>query len=200
MRQPHRLVELFTLISGWSVIIALPVIGPAVIESTTRGSFYGLSGAWCWIGTRYGPERVIYLYVSNSLYKHGMWAIFSFPGLGLRSSKLFPHYLQYVGPFWYSIPPITILSALIYLRFTGLISLDDGGKMRFHFRRRSYTSSHSRPHRTGCFPSFGVPRTHRVGSSHLEDTGGITSETSQSAGNMPMKRVARRIMWYPLGK
>lgn len=54
------------LIVGWTIIIVLPIVGPYVIEDVERsGSFYGLSGAWCWLGDGYQLERFIYLYVSD---------------------------------------------------------------------------------------------------------------------------------------
>lgn len=51
-------------VAGWTVIIVLPIIGPYVIQNLERnGYFYGLSGAWCWIGDGYQLERFLYLYL-----------------------------------------------------------------------------------------------------------------------------------------
>ncbi|KAF8506124.1 hypothetical protein JB92DRAFT_2833034 [Gautieria morchelliformis] len=44
------------------MLIVAPILGPTVIQTPARGSFYGLSGAWCWIGTGYSAERLIFLY------------------------------------------------------------------------------------------------------------------------------------------
>ncbi|CAE6444323.1 hypothetical protein ACGC1H_004911 [Rhizoctonia solani] len=50
--------------AGWIVIIALPIAGPYAIQNLEKaGYFYGLSGAWCWIGDGYQLERFIYLYL-----------------------------------------------------------------------------------------------------------------------------------------
>ena len=71
VKQPHRFTVLLVLVGGWSILIFLPILGPTIIQQPSRGPFYGLSGAWCWIGNKYGAERVIYLYVSTS---HHFWA------------------------------------------------------------------------------------------------------------------------------
>ena len=67
VRKPHRLLAPIILVLGWTVLIVLPILGPTVIQTSKRGSFYGLSGAWCWIGTGYNFERLAYLYVCNGL-------------------------------------------------------------------------------------------------------------------------------------
>lgn len=64
VRKPNRLIAPIVLFVGWTVLIVLPIVGPTLIETRTKGSFYGLSGAWCWLSVPYGTERVIYLYVS----------------------------------------------------------------------------------------------------------------------------------------
>lgn len=52
--------------AGWTVIIVLPIVGAYSIENLEKaGHFYGLSGAWCWIGDGYQLERFLYLYVSG---------------------------------------------------------------------------------------------------------------------------------------
>ncbi|KAG9078886.1 hypothetical protein FS749_009058 [Ceratobasidium sp. UAMH 11750] len=49
---------------GWTLITVLPILGPTVIENVAkRGHFYGISGAWCWIGDDYQAERFIYVYM-----------------------------------------------------------------------------------------------------------------------------------------
>ena len=64
INQPRQFTVLSVLIIGWSILILLPILGPTIIQTPERGSFYGLSGAWCWMGRRYRVERVVYLYVS----------------------------------------------------------------------------------------------------------------------------------------
>ncbi|CAE6534489.1 unnamed protein product [Rhizoctonia solani] len=49
---------------GWLTIIILPVVGPYGIENVgTRGPFYAISGAWCWVGDGYQLERFLYVYM-----------------------------------------------------------------------------------------------------------------------------------------
>ncbi|KAF8589418.1 hypothetical protein K439DRAFT_1658006 [Ramaria rubella] len=62
LKKPHRLAVPLVMISGWSLLIILPIVGPTLIQDSKRGSFYGLTGAWCWVGTGYGAERLVYLY------------------------------------------------------------------------------------------------------------------------------------------
>ncbi|KAJ1310563.1 hypothetical protein OPQ81_007292 [Rhizoctonia solani] len=50
--------------AGWIVIIVLPIGGPTLIQNLEKaGYFYGLSGAWCWVGDGYQLERLLYLYM-----------------------------------------------------------------------------------------------------------------------------------------
>ncbi|QRW26832.1 hypothetical protein RhiXN_01427 [Rhizoctonia solani] len=50
--------------AGWIVIIVLPIAGPYLIQDVEKaGYFYGLSGAWCWLGDGYQLERFLYLYM-----------------------------------------------------------------------------------------------------------------------------------------
>ncbi|KAF8602763.1 hypothetical protein BDV93DRAFT_557237 [Ceratobasidium sp. AG-I] len=49
---------------GWILIIVLPIVGPYMIQDLERsGYFYGLSGAWCWIGDGYQLERFLFIYM-----------------------------------------------------------------------------------------------------------------------------------------
>ncbi|CAE6442442.1 unnamed protein product [Rhizoctonia solani] len=51
-------------VSGWILITVLPIVGPFVIQKLeTKGEFYGVSGAWCWIGHGYQLERFLYVYM-----------------------------------------------------------------------------------------------------------------------------------------
>ncbi|KAF8504245.1 hypothetical protein BU17DRAFT_58222, partial [Hysterangium stoloniferum] len=63
VKKPHFLAAPIVLTLGWSTLIILPIVGPTLIQTTKRGSFFGLSGAWCWVGVGYGTERLLYLYV-----------------------------------------------------------------------------------------------------------------------------------------
>ncbi|QRV86824.1 G protein coupled glucose receptor regulating Gpa2 protein [Ceratobasidium sp. AG-Ba] len=63
-RKPSIWVTRIVLGVGWTVILVLPIIGPHLIEDLDKhGYFYGLSGAWCWIGDGYQVERFVYLYM-----------------------------------------------------------------------------------------------------------------------------------------
>jgi hypothetical protein len=65
-RKPPRWLTRTIFVAGWAVIIILPIVGPLLIEDSEHsGYFYGLSGAWCWLGDGYQLERFIYLYVSE---------------------------------------------------------------------------------------------------------------------------------------
>ncbi|KAG9087926.1 hypothetical protein FS749_002551 [Ceratobasidium sp. UAMH 11750] len=49
---------------GWTVILVLPIVGPHVIQDVDKsGHFYGVVGAWCWIGPGYQLEWFLYLYM-----------------------------------------------------------------------------------------------------------------------------------------
>ncbi|KAG9090567.1 hypothetical protein FRC06_000979 [Ceratobasidium sp. 370] len=65
MKKPPVWLTRFLLAVGWSLMLILPILGPTVIQNVnTRGHFYGISGAWCWIGDGYQVERFIYVYAS----------------------------------------------------------------------------------------------------------------------------------------
>ena len=55
-----------TLFGGWSFIFMIVSLGPSVIETPERGPYFGVSGAWCWITSAYGPEQTYmeYFFVS----------------------------------------------------------------------------------------------------------------------------------------
>ncbi|KAG9098690.1 hypothetical protein FRC06_006076, partial [Ceratobasidium sp. 370] len=63
-KKPPVWVTRIILGAGWTVILVLPIVGPHAIQNVDkRGYFYGLSGAWCWIGGGYQLERLLYLYM-----------------------------------------------------------------------------------------------------------------------------------------
>ncbi|KAF8509978.1 hypothetical protein JB92DRAFT_2943073 [Gautieria morchelliformis] len=178
IKQPHRLTVPIVLVIGWSILIFLPILGPTIIETSTRGPFYGLSGAWCWIGNGYGAERVIYLYG---------WV---FAALGSSF----------------------IIYTLVYLRFSGFIAFDDAGKMQLRTRRAPRESAFSYPilsptetsspssksRESQGFPWHKVTRGKYAASDHHGHIREPVSESFLSSPNTQLKRVARRIMWYPL--
>lgn len=57
-RSPPRWVPVLAIVLSWALIVFLALVGPLVIEKRTgKGTFYGGSGAWCWIGQKYQVER-----------------------------------------------------------------------------------------------------------------------------------------------
>ncbi|KAG8692403.1 hypothetical protein FRC08_009797 [Ceratobasidium sp. 394] len=52
-----------TLVIVWSGIITIVIVGPTVIESETRGDYYGRAGYWCWITSGYNTERFVLQYL-----------------------------------------------------------------------------------------------------------------------------------------
>ncbi|QRV99363.1 G protein coupled glucose receptor regulating Gpa2 protein [Ceratobasidium sp. AG-Ba] len=64
LKKPPVWVTRCCLGVGWTLIFLLPILGPTVIQNVDkRGHFYGISGAWCWIGDGYQVERFIYVYM-----------------------------------------------------------------------------------------------------------------------------------------
>lgn len=67
LKKPPIWVTRTLFVAGWALIIVLPIIGPYLIQNLERsGYFYGISGAWCWIGDGYQLERFLFIYVSYS--------------------------------------------------------------------------------------------------------------------------------------
>ncbi|KAF9647845.1 hypothetical protein BDM02DRAFT_3079599, partial [Thelephora ganbajun] len=58
-----RWAALIALISANAIIILLVCLGPTVLDSKTRGPFYGISGYWCWITDEYQSERITMAYM-----------------------------------------------------------------------------------------------------------------------------------------
>jgi hypothetical protein len=102
--------------------------------------------------------------------------------------------------------------ALIYLRFSGFITFDEAGKMRLRIRRSSPQSTFSypiispteisspslKPRESEGFPWSKVTRSNYAASDHDGHIGGLGSESFSPSPNTQLKRVARRIMWYPV--
>ncbi|KAF7362109.1 Git3 domain-containing protein [Mycena venus] len=53
-----RFTLLTTLIAGWSGIGAIVIAGPAALNTSHHGPFYGISGYWCWISPEYTTSRI----------------------------------------------------------------------------------------------------------------------------------------------
>ncbi|KAJ6602196.1 hypothetical protein B0H10DRAFT_2230302 [Mycena sp. CBHHK59/15] len=66
----RRFVLYTTLIAGWSGIATIVIAGPAALDTTRRGPFFGISGYWCWITPEYSTERVTLDYMFLDLPPH----------------------------------------------------------------------------------------------------------------------------------
>ncbi|KAG8684469.1 hypothetical protein FRC08_013672 [Ceratobasidium sp. 394] len=80
---------------GWTVILVLPILGPHVFQDVEkRGYFYGLVGAWCWIGPGYQLAWFLYLYVwiflslASSIVIYGLLYLRLSGRLSLEGGKL----------------------------------------------------------------------------------------------------------------
>ncbi|KAJ7150858.1 hypothetical protein C8R43DRAFT_886991 [Mycena crocata] len=51
-----------TIVAGWSIVVFIVLIGPTVIETSERGPYFGVSGAWCWITNKYPKEQIFLEY------------------------------------------------------------------------------------------------------------------------------------------
>ncbi|KAJ7034572.1 hypothetical protein C8F04DRAFT_1101405 [Mycena alexandri] len=56
-----------TIVGGWALIVFIIVIGPTVIQTPTRGPYFGVSGAWCWITSNYSQEQILLEYLLEYL-------------------------------------------------------------------------------------------------------------------------------------
>ncbi|OCH89019.1 hypothetical protein OBBRIDRAFT_794688 [Obba rivulosa] len=56
------------LIGGWSAIGTLIMVGPAAVQSNSKGPFYGISGYWCWISNGYEVSHITldYMFMFSS--------------------------------------------------------------------------------------------------------------------------------------
>ncbi|KAJ7669463.1 hypothetical protein DFH06DRAFT_1181260 [Mycena polygramma] len=51
-----------TIVTGWSVVALVVIIGPTVIQRRDKGPYFGISGAWCWITSHYPREQIFLEY------------------------------------------------------------------------------------------------------------------------------------------
>ncbi|KAJ1304601.1 hypothetical protein OPQ81_005743 [Rhizoctonia solani] len=54
---------LATLVIVWGSIIVIVVVGPTVIQITSKGDYFGITGYWCWITKDYAVERLCLEYL-----------------------------------------------------------------------------------------------------------------------------------------
>jgi hypothetical protein len=109
LRYPETKIGLIaTLVLGWALVIMFVMAGPAVVENSQKGPYFGVSGLWCWITAEYPMSRffleyfieflsaglgfllytAILLRVRGNLYSHdGKWGLrFLAPGEGWKLS------------------------------------------------------------------------------------------------------------------
>ncbi|KAF7333105.1 Git3 domain-containing protein [Mycena venus] len=67
--QPGRIALWTTLLGGWSGIGLIVIIGPTTQNTHLHGSFYGISGYWCWISPAYTTLHTTldYMFASREL-------------------------------------------------------------------------------------------------------------------------------------
>ncbi|KAJ7249384.1 hypothetical protein C8J57DRAFT_1669033 [Mycena rebaudengoi] len=85
-----------SMVLGWGIVFIIVLVGPTVIQRPDKGPYFGISGAWCWITSKY-PREQIFLeyfleYVSagfclvlytivilrmrgNLVHQHGKWSL-----------------------------------------------------------------------------------------------------------------------------
>ncbi|KAJ7306820.1 hypothetical protein DFH08DRAFT_901843 [Mycena albidolilacea] len=51
-----------TIAGGWSFVVLIVVIGPTAIQTSAKGPYFGISGAWCWITSQYPQEQIFLEY------------------------------------------------------------------------------------------------------------------------------------------
>jgi len=56
-----------TVISAWSFILFIVLVGRFAIQKPEKGPYFGISGSWCWITSNYGVERVVMEYLFSFL-------------------------------------------------------------------------------------------------------------------------------------
>ncbi|GJJ06064.1 hypothetical protein Clacol_000252 [Clathrus columnatus] len=181
VHKPNRLIAPIVLFLGWTMLVLLPILGPTVIQTKKKGSFYGLSGAWCWLSVPYGTERLLYLYI---------WV---FTALGSSVIIYTLIYLRFAniitindnGKFQFQWQPRATLQAT-----------NIGGTMLHSTRRLSRRTSFGMP---GCF-DWGLDTRDGTTSSTTGNSSDPTAMNTMAVTPVSkhLKQVARRLMWYPI--
>ncbi|KAG9112432.1 hypothetical protein FRC07_007922 [Ceratobasidium sp. 392] len=160
---------------GWTFILVLPILGPVVIQNVEqKGHFYGISGAWCWIGDAYQTERFMYVYVSVALYFRRQARpdpLATNPDVDL--------------PVALELRAHTSTTGLVYLRFSGRLFYDHG---KLAWKRPANTRARISIHISGA-----------SGASSGSNGSRLVPSTAEFNGvGKHMKQVAKRLMFYPL--
>ncbi|KAJ7347465.1 hypothetical protein DFH08DRAFT_868056 [Mycena albidolilacea] len=83
-----RFTFLAVLILGWSGIAALVIAGPAS-HTSRHGSFYGISGYWCWISAGYPTSRIVLDYLFMFMAAGFSFVLYTLVFLRLRGNIVF---------------------------------------------------------------------------------------------------------------
>jgi hypothetical protein len=112
--------------------------------------------------------------------------------LAIHHTLCFPRFIQWVPFVTYCCSTLTPSSALIYLRFAGIIEYDSlqprGNRLSFPLWR----ASHSRRH-------VFQPQSSHYASDELEASDQRT-RSDPAVISKSLVKIARRLMWYPIGK
>ncbi|KAF8503204.1 hypothetical protein JB92DRAFT_810083 [Gautieria morchelliformis] len=176
VKKPHHLMAPIILGLGWTMLIVLPILGPTVIQTSHRGLFYSLSGAWCWIGTGYNAERLIYLYI---------WVFTAIGSSFIIYTLIYLRFSNFITvgengnlTFSFRRRHNRAISQTLYLSQEGT-----------HTSQRASTKPPGR---------FGWAKDVYDGTA----TTGTASASDQAVNSSPvskdLRQVARRLMWYPI--
>lgn len=84
--KPSTVVLWGTLVSGWSAIIAILLVGPTTRHLEKRGPFYTVSGYWCWISPNFPRSRVVLDYMLMFITAFLCFVLYSLLFLRLRGN------------------------------------------------------------------------------------------------------------------
>ncbi|CAL1708224.1 unnamed protein product [Somion occarium] len=79
--ETRRYILIFTLVGGWSAVGTIVIAGPAALNTTHNGPFFGISGYWCWISEHYYVPRITLDYMflfASALFSFVLYAMIFF--------------------------------------------------------------------------------------------------------------------------
>ncbi|KAF7337234.1 Git3 domain-containing protein [Mycena sanguinolenta] len=83
-----RFTFLAVLVLGWSGIATIVIAGPAS-QTSRHGSFYGISGYWCWISAGYPTSRIVLDYLFMFMAAGFSFVLYTLVFLRLRGNIVF---------------------------------------------------------------------------------------------------------------
>ncbi|KIJ45885.1 hypothetical protein M422DRAFT_250671 [Sphaerobolus stellatus SS14] len=170
VRHPHPWTIPVIFVLGWTILIFLPIIGPTALQRSSYGYFFGLTGAWCWIGNAYKVERVLFLYA---------WVFLALGTSFIFYSLIYLRFSNFLTP---------DLNGALHINCWSSFSR----KRRHLSKRRTHAVSSStdsgilKRSKRFCFPS----REPRISENDTHN--------DMASTNIRLRRIARRIMWYPI--